>query len=341
MNFLRALRAFVPLIIGLIVGGVGAILFQQSLPGSAGSPQERASRLEVELKGAQNRIAALEAEASPEGKPRGFLSRLSGGSANGNGAPSSGRALADEARRIAEDLRAGRSINPEDIFRASQPLRRDLAPIFERIRVKQQQRVTDSIIGELSRKYDLAPQAQEALQRWFKEKSNEDAKRWGEFIARDDTRLEDFIRATHDVRPDEGLDEFMPTVLSGEKLASFQAERFADRVQRVQQEADMKLHRLDAIVGLDDAQRDQVFVIFARGSRDYDPVMSVQGALGPIGPTPPGDRQAAILSVLRPAQLEAYQAERLHRRDEAAKEMESIGLSLPPDWEMFEDDDFR
>ena len=47
-----------------------------------------------------------------------------------------------------------------------------------------------------------------------------------------------------------------------------------------------------------------------------------------------------MLSVLRPEQRAAYEAERQRRRDEAAKNMEAIGLTLPPTWEMF-DDNFR
>jgi hypothetical protein len=33
-------------------------------------------------------------------------------------------------RNIGDDIRAGRPVTPEDIFRASQPLMRDLAPLF-------------------------------------------------------------------------------------------------------------------------------------------------------------------------------------------------------------------
>ena len=79
----------------------------------------------------------------------------------------------------------------------------------------------------------------------------------------------------------------------------------------------------------------------ARGSRDYDPAMVLEGARGDIGATPGGDRQAAMLSVLRPNQRAAYEAEREHRRTEASKEMETIGLTMPTDWEMLDEGSFR
>ncbi len=102
----------------------------------------------------------------------------------------------------------------------------------------------------------------------------------------------------------------------------------------------MKVQRLNALVELDEAQRDQVFGIMARGSREYDPEMVIEGARGEIGATPGGDRQAAMLALLRPDQRVTYKAERQRRREEATKDMAAIGLALPPDWEML-GDDFR
>ena len=133
----------------------------------------------------------------------------------------------------------------------------------------------------------------------------------------------------------------MPAILSGDKLAAFNSERLAERAQRVEREADMQVQRLDGIVALNEAQRDQVFGIMARTSPDYDPAMVPQGVLGQIGNTPGGDRRTAILSVLRPDQKAAYEAEREKRRVEAAREMEAIGLSLPKNWDLWDAAEFR
>ena len=85
------------------------------------------------------------------------------------------------------------------------------------------------------------------------------------------------------------------------------------------------------------AQRDQVFGIMARGSRDYDPTMQLEGVTGAIGTTGTGDRQEAMLSVLKPEQRAVYQAEQQRRRDETAKTLDGIGLTLPADWDMLND----
>ncbi len=332
MKLLETFRSLIPLSIGLAVGVAGAILFMDSLPGGAGSPEERAQKLELELKRARNRVAALEAEASEDAE---------GGTRNGDETKSGGRksrhAVKDGARRIAEDLRAGRPVSPDDIFRTSKPLLRDLAPLFDRMRLKQEQEIVDGMTGELARKYDLSPQNEAALKGWFAQKAKDEAQRWTALITADGTRLEDVIRASRDVRPDEGVDTFIANMLPADQAAAFQAERLAERAARVQQEADMKVQRIDSIVELDDAQRDQIFGIMARGSRDYSPAMALEGSQGDIPMTPGGDRQAAILAILRPEQRTTYEAERQRRRDKAAEEAAAVGLALPADWELLEE----
>lgn len=320
MTLPQSIRSLVPLVVGLALGGVGATWFVQSLPGAAGSPEERATQAEAELKRANNRIAALEAS-------------------NPRGARRPGRTVKDGLRNIAEDLRDGRPVGPDDIFRATQPLLQDLSPLFERIRLKEQAKRIETMTGELARKYDLNPQQQAALAQWFEARSGENAKRWNDLVASDSTRLEDLMRASRDVRPDDGLDEFMAKTLTGEKLTAFQTERMAERAERVQQAADRQVARLDAMVGLDAAQREQVFGVAARTSRDYDPGMKLEGASGDIGATPTGDRQTALLSVLRPDQRAAYDAARQKRQEDAAKDAASIGLTLPANWNPLDDFD--
>lgn len=318
----RTIRSLIPLVIGLAVGGVGTTLFLQSMPGAAGSPEERADKMEVELKRALNRIVALEA-ADPQRRNR------------------SKRTLADGMRNLRDDIREGRPVSPDDIFRASQPLLRDLAPLFDRMRVKQQQQMIERMTGELGRKYDLTPQQRQSLMQWFGRKSTEDAKRWNDLISQDGTRLQDVMRASRDVRPDDGLDAFMENTLSGDKLTAFKTERMAEHAQRVQQDADTRVARLESIVQLDDSQRDQVFGIMARASRDYDPSMKLEGVTGDVGVTAGGTRQDAMLAVLRADQRAVYQAEQQRRRDEAAKNMEAMGLTLPPAWDALDDNDFN
>ena len=138
----QSFRSVVPLVIGLAVGGLGVGLFQHSTPGEAGSPEKQIQHLESELQQARTRIAALE-----ETRPR--SSRTPAQTAY------------DRGRAIAQRLREGIPVSSDDLFRAAQPLLRDLSPLFERIAEQNFKQQADSFIGELARKYDLNPNQQE------------------------------------------------------------------------------------------------------------------------------------------------------------------------------------
>lgn len=317
-----ALRNALTLITGLAIGAAGAVLFIQSLPPTKGSAEERVEKLQVDLKRARNQLAALEA-SDPNGRRR------------------PGRTLKDGARGIAEDIRDGKPVTPDDLFRATQPLLRDLNPLFSRIRLRDLQRGIDTMTGEMARKYELNPTQQESLKKWFEQKAVEENERYDRLVSQEGVRLEEVIEASRDVRPDEGLDSFMESTLSGEKLAAFKDDRMLERVERVQKEADMKVTRLDEIVELDESQRGQVFGVMARGARDFDPAMQFEGLGTDSGALPGGpSKQDAVMAILRPEQRQAYEAEREKRRLEAQKDLEAIGLSMPENWDALENSNF-
>lgn len=317
MQIIQSLRPIIPLVVGLALGGTGVTLFRNSMPAAAGTPEERAQRLENDLKRAKLRIAALE-ESVPESRRR----------------PT--QTVSDRLRDLGQNIRDGRPVSPDDIFRASQPLLRDLAPLFDRMRVRNGQRTIDSRVGEMARKYNLNAAQQESLKQWFRQKAEDDAKAWTALVTQEGTRIEDLMRASRDARPDEDLDRFMENMLSGRDLANFKSERINEKAQRVQQFADMKVERLNNIVGLDAEQTDKVFGIMARSSRDYDPALRIEGA-GGQALSSAGDSHEAMLAVLRPDQKAAYEAEQQRRREEASKDLEAIGLKLPANWDPLDD----
>ncbi len=308
------MRPIIMLIAGLAVGATGALLFRQSLPPKVGSAEEKIEQLQTDLKKATNRLAALD-EANPNGRRR------------------NGRTLAEGARGIAEDLRDGKAVSPDDIFRASQPLIRDLSPLFDRVKLREGQRRADSLAGEMARKYGLDPAQQADLKQWFEAKAASDAKRFTALISQDGTKLDDIAKATTDARVDDGLDAFMANKLSGEKLTTFKADRMLEKCERVQSEADGKITRLDGIVKLDEAQKSQAFGVLARGSRDFDPAMRFEGLGTDTAPLAGKSKQDAILGILRPDQKKTYEADQAKRREDAQKDMAAMGLTLPSDWE--------
>ncbi|MGI9242803.1 MAG: hypothetical protein ACR2RV_18545 [Verrucomicrobiales bacterium] len=315
------MRQFLGLAIGLIIGVVGAILFSKSLPPQEGSVDERLEVSEHELQKAKMQIAALRAEGK-------------------TGRPS--RTTRDGLRTLAEDVRAGRPVDLDDVFKAAKPWMRDMAPLFDRIRVRDQKQYFDTIAGEWTRKYDLDRKQQRALETWLDGKAEENAKAFSDVVESESTGFEDMVRATREFeRQLGGLDSFMGKMLEGEMLEQYQDDRLLERVDRVQREADRKVQRLDHIVELDEGQKDEVFALMARSSNDFDPSMQFEGLEEDSGPLPPGQqRSEAVMGVLRPQQVEAYETHRREQIEEAQRDLGEIGLRLPPDWDLFDEDDF-
>ncbi len=316
MSSASSLKSISLLAAGLLIGGAGAVLFRDSLPGAEGSSEQRLQQLERDYKKAQIRVAELEAANPRAARP--------------------GQTISDGLRGLAEDIRDGKPVSPDDIFRRSQPLLRDLSPLFERIRIRGMEAMSQSMVGELTRKYNLTTAQQETVKKWFAQKAEEDAKNWTDLVSRKGTTLDDLAKESRNTRPDKGLDSLMETMLSGDKLASFKSERATEKAARIQQEADRRVEQVNSIVQLDDSQRDQVFGIMARNSPDYDSSIKLEGSSGDIGNLPAGSPEAATLAVLKPEQRAAYEAERQRRREEAEKDMKSIGLTLPETWNFLD-----
>jgi len=302
--------------IGLAVGGLGVGLFQHSRPGEAGSLEKQIQHLESELQQARTRIAALE-----ETRPR--------------AARSPAQTAYDRGRAIAQRLRDGIPVSSDDLFRAAQPLLRDMSPLFERIAEQKFKQQADSLIGELARKYDLNPNQQDTLQKWFSEKSRADRKKWNDLISSDDTTYLQLVKSMRNDRTDEGMDPVMEGLLKGPQLEAFKAERLEERAQRVQQFADMQVQRINNIVRLDPAQTDRLFGIMAQSSPDYDASIRLEGATGEIAPANMHPRDA-LKSVLRPDQLAIYEEDRQRRSAEVLREMNELGVQLPADWDELE-----
>lgn len=312
MNFLRPLGNTFAIVIGVVIGGAGMMMFRDSLPGREGSPEEKAVRLENELKKAEIKIASLEARGPGRDRP--------------------GKTSKDRLREIVEDMRTGKAVTPDDLLRVTQPLMRDLSPIFERMRVKGEKARIDSMSGEFARKYNLTATQRGALEDWFATRAEQTAKEQSAVWENPNITLEEMIRSTKDERIDKGLDDYMAGVLKGDDLARFQTDRLSEKSSRVQAEADRRMERIDGIVKLDDQQRDQVFGIMARQSADYDPQMKFEWG-GGSAPT-----QAATLDdVLRPDQKAALAAEKDKQRQAAEKEMAEIGLALPENWDLIDE----
>ena len=150
--------------------------------------------------------------------------------------------------------------------------------------------------------------------------------------------FEDLIKASRNIRPDDGIDSFMEGQLKSPALETFRRDRLTQRAERVQHEADGKVQRLNNIVTLDDTQQDQVFSIMAHSSRDFDPQMQLEGVSADAPPTSADSRNADIRNVLRPDQQASYDNWRAEQRTRSEEEAAEIGLKIPEGWDPIDAD---
>jgi len=238
------------------------------------------------------------------------------------------------------DAAADAPAGPTDlntVFQQAKPLLKSLGPLLDNARRRGTKAMAERRIAELTEKYALTTEQQEAVKKWFEDKSEADAARGRELLDKPDASLQDLMAAGRGRRPDDGLDEMMAGALNPEQLSAYRADRLQERAASVEKEANRRVSQLNDVVQLDETQQDKVFAIMARSSADYDPAMQLEG-LGSEGAalTEGVLRDEAILAVLRPDQRQAYEADRQRRRDEAAKNLESIGIKPPEDLGILE-----
>ncbi len=312
------MRAPMFLVLGLLVGAVGATLFVRSLPPPAGTEAEKIAELERVVARDRLRIASLEATEA-------------------NAAARLERLAATGRRSILQDLKDGRPVDLNDLFNTAKPFLHEFAPLLDRMSRRDQKRRIEHTVADLAERHGLNASQKEELKQWLEARAEEQAGRIQEVTGRADSTLADYARAMRDFQPLEGVDAFMEGALQGEALDRYRRERLEERANRVQYEAEQRVNQLAAVVALDDTQQDQVFALMARGSRDFDPSMQFEGLGDDRAALSPGQsRDDAIMAVLRPEQRAQYEAHRVQRRQEAEAEAAEIGLKLPDDWDVFE-----
>jgi len=313
------MRQYIGILIGALLGALGAILFGQSLRPDPGSVQERAEHAEHQLRVAEAQLRSLQG-----GRIRADRQRS-----------------AEGARDILEDIREGRGADLDDIFAVTKPWLNDLSPVINLMRSKEEKEQFARLAGDYTRKYDLNESQQKQLRQWLDDRATENAERFVNVVANDSSTMYDLMLAGEEAEQNiEGIDQFMEQQLTGETLAAFRADRLQEKIDSVEGEANGRLNNLDSIVNLDASQEDQLFFAMARSSEDYIPSMDIEGMDDDRSALDREGRNVAIESILTSEQQELLESHRQNRRQNAEEEMRAIGLRLPENWQQFEDDDW-
>jgi hypothetical protein len=313
------MRQYLGVFVGAMLGVVGAVLFGQSKPPPAGSVAEEVEEVERLLRGAQREIRELRADGMRARK----------------------RHRSEGAQTILNDIRSGKGASLDDVFGLTKPFLIDMSPVINRIRVKEEKEHFDGVAGRYGRKYDLTDRQQAELREWLDQRAEENAADFVTVLTNPQASFLDLIAAGEDAeRNIEGIDGFMESQLRGQALADFKQDRMMERIESVEHEANGRLHRLDNLVELDAEQEDQLFYMMARGSQQYVPALEIEGMTGSRISMDTTQRNREIRTVLRPEQIEIFDANRRQRREDAEREMGEIGLRLPDNWDELALDDW-
>jgi hypothetical protein len=318
-NTLRMIRNALLLLLGLTIGVAASFLIRGSMLPADGTPEAQILSLETELRDTRLRLAKIDPNQARQREDI-------------NGALSAG------ARAALDDLKAGRPVDMNNIYQALKPIMRDLSPIFDKMRRRDERRHFEHLAGEMQRKYKLSAPQQEALKVWLKDRADRNADEFKKVAFDPNTRFEDLAKAGRGNRPSDGLDGFMETQLQSPMLETFRRDRLTERANRVQNEADGKVERLHQTVNLDEAQKDQVFSIMARSSQDFDPTMQLEGVSADTPVVGRDGRDEAIRQVLRPDQQTSYDNWKIERRTKAEIEANEMGFQLPANWDSLNGD---
>ena len=317
------MKQVIGLALGFIFGFAAAFAYQKTAAPPEGSVEDELERVEHKLRVEEARAAEFEARLNKR--------RVRDTSM-------------DRARDLAQKLRDGEEVSLDDVFDMTKPMMRNLSPLIDRMRLVEQGEYFDTMAGELTRKYELSESQRVELKAFLQRRAEQNLAEYNAVIESDTSGLVDLIRTIDQDKNDVGgIDDFMEGTLSGEKLAAYREQRMDEKVKAVQSEADRNTERLDGIVGLSDEQRDEVFVLMARGADDYDPAMGFEGLEAGAGAVRFGqkaERDDAFLKVLTAEQRVAFEEYKAAERLRAEEDMRKVGLTLPKDWDLLEGRDF-
>ena len=319
------MRSILGLILGVIVGAIGAVLFTQSLPAKAGSLAARAEKAEFEWQKAEQEVKTLRAQLDPGRRKVAQRQAMEG---------------------IAQRIRSGKRVNLDDVFKGTmKPWMCDVAPLFDRGRVAGEKRRLNYLSGELTREYGLDDSQQDALNVWLDRQADANGDRIANVLDDSDSGFTDFAKVMDErsdsLRYSQKLDAFMAETLDADTLATYQTDRLTERVERVQNEAEGRVQRLDSLVELDEEQKDQAFAVLAHSSDYFDPSMQFEGLENEMSGLRPGmDANESVQGILRPEQRQLLEDRQQERRADALREFEEVGLTPPQGWEDMESGPF-
>lgn len=237
--------------------------------------------------------------------------------------------MAAENRELRSDLNAARRYkshrvvrelarnegakNASELIDYSKPIFREL--ILPEIRANRQQAIddgVDQILADRAERLNLTDAQRRMLEERLRAQQEAKLQELERVLNDDESSLTEYFQKQWEQEQggDPQVDDIFLAVLDTEQQETYTEIRLEENAERVTRDADRALRDLDRVVDLDDAQEDAVFPILARSAPGYRQEMAFEGVNvvdnSPIAEST--DRNTAIESVLRPDQLDDWNA---------------------------------
>ena len=271
-------------IAGAALGG-GAIYLWQSNQGAVTAPPAIATSDKGELDAAKKRIAELEQRvksAEIAATPKVPV-------------PTEEERAADPEAAMAKDI--------QGLLQESRPLLNRLAPMFRQGMMRGIDRQVEQLAADLG----LNDAQKEELRAKLTAMGDEEMKKFNDRLADPTMTPEKLFQEGGRGGPfsPDGMNAMLKETLTPEQYEQYDKKQTAERVQRLERQANWQTDRLGRRLNLTEQQKDQVFGIMVKSS---DPNLEVETGTGAAAPTTAdADRDAAIKAILTPEQRAIYE----------------------------------
>jgi hypothetical protein len=281
------MKGFFPLIFGLALGAGAASAWFLTRPAApAPAPPTTVSDDSSALDTAHARIAELEALLAAHPTPA---------QVDENGKPLPVAATAAGAPTQIQNI--------GDLVEASRPLLSRMGPMFESM----MHRRIDRQVAQLKEQLGLTDEQAAELKRQLTQLGEDDIAEFNKRLNDPTTPPEQVFQRRGNPMQGEAFETALKESVSEEQYALYEKDKLEKQAQSLERAANNEADRLGRQLGLDDTQKDQVFEIYARTSKRFDPSLQVETEAGSqVQVDEDTNREDAIREILTPEQQTSY-----------------------------------
>lgn len=282
------------LLIGLLVGGGIVAIMPKSRPAGPSAPPAVATVDTRALDAANRRIADLQ-------------ERLRASELANTPAP------APSPEQRAKDPAAAAAMDIKGLLQDSRPLLNRMAPMFQEGMNRGITQQVDRLASELG----LDAGQKEALRAKLTALGAEEMKKFTSRLNDPNMTPDKLFQPQASPFSPDVLNATLKETLTPDQFSQYEKKETADRVARLERQANSQVERLGSRLNLSEEQKDQVFGVMVKSS---DPSLQVETGTGAdAGVSAGSDRDTAIRAILTPEQLKTYDEDAKREQDRRAR----------------------